>query len=164
MKYPITSNREIDKTTEFENVCRGNTLIMMHGLPRSGKSTWAQSQGFPIVDPDAIRLAKTGKRWWGPIEHEVWALARTMVRALYLAGHKTVILDSTCYSRQQRDFFLPTGDVLWNRYSKEVYATVPDCCDRAIESGMPDLVDVIKWMAEAWEDIKPEERIAEWLW
>jgi len=29
---------------------------------------------------------------------------------------------------------------------------------------MPDLVDVIKYISEAWEDIEPEEKIAEWLW
>ena len=32
---------------------KGNLLATV-GLPRSGKSTWAKEQGFPIVSPDAI--------------------------------------------------------------------------------------------------------------
>jgi len=39
-------------------------LILTVGLPRSGKSTWAAKKGFPIVSPDAIRLAMHGMRKW----------------------------------------------------------------------------------------------------
>ena len=35
-------------------------LIVMVGLPRSGKTTWARKQGYPIVNPDSIRLAFHG--------------------------------------------------------------------------------------------------------
>ena len=38
-------------------------LILTVGLPRSGKTTWALAQGYPIVAPDAIRLAVTGQRY-----------------------------------------------------------------------------------------------------
>ncbi len=39
------------------------TLIGMVGLPYSGKSTAARELGFPIVCPDAIRLALHGQRF-----------------------------------------------------------------------------------------------------
>jgi predicted kinase len=39
------------------------TLHMMVGLPGSGKSTIAKGLGFPIVDPDAIRMAVHWSRW-----------------------------------------------------------------------------------------------------
>ncbi len=32
-----------------------NRLILTVGLPRSGKTTWALEQGWPIVNPDSIR-------------------------------------------------------------------------------------------------------------
>ena len=88
----ITDNRTIDSTS-YPNAPPEGVLIMLMGLPRAGKSTWARATGYPIVDCDAIRLTKTGQRWWGPIEHEIWATARTMVRALFMAGHPIVILD-----------------------------------------------------------------------
>lgn len=163
MKFPITDDREIDKTVTFDNVRKGCVLIMTHGLPRSGKSTWAQSQTWPIVDPDGIRLAMTGQRWWGPIEHEVWATARTMVRALFWAGHNSVILDSTCYSRRQRDMFLPSEDVPWLRFYKPFDTPKSVCCERAMET-YPALVDVINWIDDKWEPIQPEENIELWQW
>ena len=160
MKYPIIDTREID-VTECEGARTGCNLLMTYGLPRSGKSTWAREQAFPIVCPDAIRFAKTGVRWWGPIEHEVWATARTMVRALFLAGHDFVILDSTCGTRKQRDMFLSSPDVVWQRYSVELATPAEECIRRA-ESTYPDLMPVIKWMVENWEPIVGDENIKVW--
>lgn len=162
MKYPEIDDREID-TSDDAPLVTDKVLIMTHGLPRSGKSTWARKQGVPIVCPDAIRLAKTGRRWFGPIEHEVWATARTMVRALFLAGHSTVILDSTAGTRKQRDFFIPSPDVPWLRYVKAVNTSSQTCKERALDTKMPELVDIIFFMDENWEDIRPEEGIiSEW--
>src|SRR5882672_916000 len=58
-------------------------LICTVGLPRSGKSTWARSQSFPIVCPDAIRIAIHGQRFISEAEPFVWATAKAMVRALF---------------------------------------------------------------------------------
>ena len=79
------------------------TLIAMVGLPRSGKSTWAKKAGHPIVSPDAIRLALHGQRFISEAEPFVWAIAKAMVRALFLAGHSAVILDATNNTRKRRD-------------------------------------------------------------
>ena len=157
--YSITP-QGIDTTTGTGDT-EGRRLLMTYGLPRSGKSTWAREQNLPIVCPDAIRLAKTGQRWWGPIEHEVWATARTMVRALFLAGHQTVILDSTSGFRKQRDMFLPSVDIGWER--RYVYIDTPAlvCCERAGET-YPELILVIEWMDANWESIQFEEAIEPW--
>ena len=158
MKYTMIDNKEID-IDDRPHEPTDNVLILTHGLPRSGKSTWARKQGAPIVCPDAIRLSKTGKRWFRPIEHEVWATARTMVRVLFLAGHKTVILDSTAGTRQQRDFFMPSPDVPWRRYVKIVPTNPQACILRALGGPYPELEGVIEFMADNWEPIQPEERI-----
>ena len=71
------------------------TLILTVGLPRSGKSIWAKKQGIPIVNPDSIRLALHGKAFILEAEDFVWTIAYTMARALFLAGHETVIIDAT---------------------------------------------------------------------
>lgn len=156
----ITADRTCDAGM-YKPMSQGNKLIMMVGLPRSGKSTWALAQGYPVVCPDAIRLAKTGQRWWGPIEHEVWATARTMIRALFLAGHKIVILDATALRRKQRDEFNCSQDVLWERHMQIIDTDVEICVDRA-EKTYPELVDIIHWFHENRELIMPEEDIALW--
>src|SRR4051812_30122694 len=82
------------------------TLLVTVGLPRSGKTTWAQSTGHPIVCPDAIRLALHGQRFVPEAEPYVWAIAQTMVMALFLAGHKTVILDATNTTKERRKMWV----------------------------------------------------------
>ena len=79
------------------------TLILTVGLPQSGKSTWAQMQQCPIVNPDSIRLALHGKPFVSEAEPFVWAIAKCMVNALFLAGHDTVVLDATNTTRKRRD-------------------------------------------------------------
>lgn len=52
------------------------TLVLMVGLPRSGKSTIARSGRVPIVSPDAIRLALHGQPFIASAEPTVWATAK----------------------------------------------------------------------------------------
>jgi predicted kinase len=139
-----------------EKVCRGNTLLCTYGLPRSGKSTWARSTGYPIVSPDALRWALTGRRWYSPMEHQVWAMARTMVRALFLAGHKTVVLDSTSCTRKQRDQFRSDEMVMWDCEYIRIN-TPPHICKERAELTYPELVPIIDYMVAHWERIDPNE-------
>jgi|WetSurMetagenome_2_1015567.scaffolds.fasta_scaffold03042_10 predicted kinase len=139
-------------------ISSGNQLILMVGLPRSGKSSWANQQGIPIVDLDAIRLAKTGQRWWGPIEHEISATARTMVRALFVAGHKTVILDSCNLLYEQREYFKCSPDIVWDRLAKIIDTPASVCKDRAATT-YPDLVPVIDWFDTNKQAIAESEQI-----
>ena len=139
-----------------EKVCRGNTLLCAYGLPRSGKSTWAKSTGHPVVSPDALRWALTGRRWYAPMEHQVWAMARTMVRALFLAGHKTVVLDSTSCTRKQRDQFRSDEMVMWDCQYIKIDTSAQVCKERA-ELTYPELVPIINHMAWNWEAIDPGE-------
>jgi len=152
MKYPITDNRSIDITTEFENRCTDNILICTVGLPRSGKSTWARATGHPVINPDGVRLAKTGRRWWGPIEHEVRADVRTMIRSFFWSGNKVLILDSTNFQKRARDTMCPSSDVLWERQFVIFDTPVDVCKERAMQT-YPELCDVIDWFASNWEPI-----------
>lgn len=78
------------------------TLLMTVGLPGSGKSTWAQKTGLPVVNPDSIRQALHGMDYYAPAEPFVWATAHLMVNALFNAGHTAVVLDATNISSQRR--------------------------------------------------------------
>ena len=152
MKHPIIDDRSIDATAEFENRCTDNILICTVGLPRSGKSTWAQNVNVPVINPDGVRLAKTGRRWWGPIEHEVWADVRTMIRSLFWSGNKVLILDSTNFQKRARDALHPSLDVLWKRRFVLFDTPVDVCKERAMQT-YPELCDIIDWFADNWEPI-----------
>lgn len=124
------------------------TLYLTVGLPRSGKSTWARKQGVPIVNPDSIRLAIHGQPFYAPAEPLVWATAKTMVRALFLAGHNNVILDATNVTKTRRDQWNSTE---WAcRYI--LFAVDEETCiKRAVDN--PELIQVIQRMMTEFEPV-----------
>lgn len=130
------------------------TLILTVGLPRAGKSTWARQSGFPIVNPDAIRLALHGQAFFGPAEPFVWAMARLQVRSLFLAGHPVVVLDATNTTPKRREEWLDHG---WEIRFKTFDTPVEVCLERARCGGREDLVPVIQRMAEALSIPDPED-------
>ncbi len=129
-----------------------NRLVLCVGLPRSGKTTWALEQGWPIVNPDSIRLALHGAPFIALAEPFVWAIAKCMVRALFLAGHGVVVLDATNVTKKRRDDWVDYSDPpLWHREVKLFRTSEEVCLERAIATGRGDLLPVIARMAEAWD-------------
>lgn len=123
-----------------------NQLYMTVGLPRSGKTTWAVSQGVPIVSPDAIRLALHGKRFIPKAEGMVWAIAKVMVRALFAAGHTIVILDSCATTQKRR--------AEWDEFTNtRVWFQTPvsECLARARAEKDEEILPVIDKMASQFE-------------
>lgn len=129
-------------------------LILTVGLPRSGKSTWARSTGYPIVSPDAIRLAIHGQPFVDLAEPFVWATAKAMVRALFLAGHTTVILDATNTTRKRRDDWKAVD---WVRQYQTFNASAAVCKERAVHDHREELIEVIDRMSEQFETIEIDE-------
>jgi len=124
------------------------TLLMTVGLPRSGKSTWARTQGYPIVCPDSIRMALYGQAFVKTAESIVWANAKLMVASLFEAGHDVVILDATNTIARYRDEWL---DDRWQvRYV--LFSTSRDeCIRRAKANNQEYLLPVIERMYEGFE-------------
>ncbi len=122
-------------------------LHMMVGLPRSGKSTLAASSGFPIVCPDAIRLALHGTLWRPESEPMVWAIAHIMVESLFEAGHDDVVLDACNVSDRRRKEW---ESLKWACVFHIVNTSREQCITRAVACGRPELVPVIERMAAEW--------------
>ncbi len=128
-------------------------LIATVGLPRSGKSTWSRIQTWPIVNPDSVRLAIHGERFNVQAEPFVWLVVKTMIRALFLAGHQVVILDATNTTRKRRDDLRSTE---WETHFKLVDTPVEICLQRAISDD--EIIPVIKRMAAQYEPLTEDER------
>ena len=122
-----------------------NKLILTVGLPRSGKTTWALKQGYPIVNPDGIRLALHGKPFISSAEPFVWAIAKCMVRALFNAGHETIILDATNTTTKRRDEWINDD---WELDIYVIPTPKSVCLERTLN---PELFLVIERMAENWD-------------
>ena len=118
-------------------------LIMTVGLPRSGKSTWARETGYPIVNPDSIRLALHGQSFIGNAEPMVWTIAKYMVKSLFIAGHDVVILDSCNQSEYRRNEWKSKE---WKRLYKVFRTDIEECKKRALDNDQEYLITVIDRM------------------
>jgi predicted kinase len=137
------------------------TLILTVGLPRSGKSTWAKETGHPVVNPDSIRLALHGQAYIKSAEGFVWAIAKTMVASLFLAGHDTVVLDATNTTiKRQEDWNEVAGEAGAVVRFKVFYTEPEVCIRRAVEADTDEvLIPVINRMSIAWEHPPKEQCI-----
>ncbi|HEY9299841.1 MAG TPA: AAA family ATPase [Phormidium sp.] len=134
-------------------------LILTVGLPRSGKSTWSRKTGFPIVNPDSIRLALYGQPFLREAEPMVWTMTRYMIKSLFLAGHQIVILDGTNYTKKFRDEWYNPHQ--WTCHFKRFNATAQVCIERAEATGTEYLIPVIEKMSAGFEPLTDFEKKTE---
>lgn len=123
-------------------------MILMVGLPRSGKSTIAMKSGHPVVNPDSIRLALHGGVYAPKAERAVWTIAHYMVESLFLAGHDHVVLDATNTTVKRRREWVSED---WDLKFAWVDTPVNVCLGRANHGGREELVPVIHRMNASFE-------------
>lgn len=125
-------------------------LIITVGLPLSGKTSWARALGFPIVSPDAVRMGLHDHVFIEAAEPFVWAITKTMVRSLFIAGHNVVVFDSTNTLRQQRMEWISPE---WFLAYHEIDTSKEEALKRAELLGRDDLLPAIEKVAECQEPI-----------
>jgi len=119
-------------------------LILTVGLPRSGKSTWAHKQKCPVVNRDAIRLALHGQAFIVNAEPMITAIEEYMVKSLFLAGHKKVIVDAT----HLKEKYIKRWDVgPWDLQTHILTTSKEVCIERAKADNREDLIPIIERMA-----------------
>lgn len=95
-QYSSTTNNPFYQSYEPSDT---PTLIIMSGLPGSGKSSWAASSSLPVVSLDAIR----SRMGLPPARHQlpVVLAAKNELRAL-LAKRESCVYDATSLTRSLR--------------------------------------------------------------
>lgn len=86
----------------------------------------------------------------------VKAMSLYMIKALFLRGHEQVICDETNYSRAAREAL---RDDLWDIQFFPAPTPADICCERAIATEQPDLVEVIHEMSLRYEPLGPDDKI-----
>ncbi len=132
---------------------RKDRLVLMVGLPLSGKTTLIQRHfipaGYAVVCPDDVRLALHGERFIAKAEPLVWAIVDVMIDALLMSNNR-VVLDGTFTTEKRRAPFMvrfrPIVPVLcWVKTSPEV------CIDRARERDDEEIIPTIERQAAQFE-------------
>lgn len=126
-----------------------NQLILMVGLPQSGKSSEARQMGYPIVNRDSIRKTIGGSIRYFDEEGRVSDIERIMADSLFNAGHQKVVIDA-CHLK-------PSYRNAWIRWTKSrnidiyqfhVMTSLDTCLCRAARNfpDEPNFQNVIKKM------------------
>ena len=126
----------------MNNMDFSKTVVLTCGLPRSGKSTWSIKQGYPVVNRDSIRLALYGQPYIQEMESFVSNIEEVMVKSLFNAGHKIIIIDATHLKQKYIDYWK-------NRYNvciKYFFTKIEICKERVIDTNKEYLISVIDRM------------------
>lgn len=140
----MTAEKKNSEILKTDALGYKKALLCMVGLPYSGKSTHAKKYSCPTVNPDSIRVALHGRKFIPDAEPYVWAIAKTMVRALFLSGHDVVILDATNITEDRRKEWVSKD---WTTKFECMRTPVDVCIDRAKAAGDNVIVPIIESMA-----------------
>ena len=98
-------------------------VTLMSGMPCSGKSTWANQQGLPIVSLDAIRkdlkIKPTDRNGQGKVAQEAMKKCKQFLRV-----QESFIFDATNLTKKMRDKWVNMF-MRYNARVKIVYVEVP---------------------------------------
>lgn len=85
-------------------------LILLVGLPGSGKSTWAREQALPTLSSDAIRGLLADDETDQTIHQRVFATLRFLIRQRVAIGREVTCVDATHLTpKERRPYFRIKG-------------------------------------------------------
>lgn len=136
------------------NTSRQLQIILMVGLPRSGKTTWAKeyvktNPSFVIVSPDTIRFALHGNRFIAEAEEFVWAIHYTMIKTLLLQGYDIIVDATNTTDKRRKPYSYKFKGC--NILTKVIFTSKKVCKERASSENDLEILSIIDKMAEQYE-------------
>lgn len=98
-------------------------IVLLVGLPGSGKSTWAARQGWNAISSDAIRLVLSDDMANQAIHARVFATLRYLLRQRLAIGCSLNCVDATHLTRAERKPYFSIAR--W--YGATLHAAYFDC-------------------------------------
>jgi protein phosphatase len=99
-------------------------IVILVGLPGSGKSTWAAQQGWNALSSDAIRIVLADDISNQSIHARVFATLRYLLRQRLAIGRPITCIDATHLTRAERKPYIEIAR--WHKCEIEaVYFAAP---------------------------------------
>ena len=84
-------------------------IVVLVGLPGSGKSTWLERQGIPAISSDAIRLWLADDATDQTIHARVFLTMRYLLRQRLAIGRSITYMDATHLTPDERRPYIQIG-------------------------------------------------------
>jgi len=103
-------------------------IIVLVGLPGSGKSTWAREQDLPVLSSDAVRGLLADDETDQTIHPRVFATLRFLLRQRLAVGRKVTCIDATHLTPDERRPYIDIARRYGYRIEAVLFDTPIDVC------------------------------------
>lgn len=126
-------------------------LVMMVGLPRSGKTTFIEKvlndDKYIVLSSDKLRLSLYNERFNKEFEKEMWEIFHQMFK-YFISTERSIIIDSTNLDYNVRKFYIDIAKQnSYDTYIININTSIETCKYRCTD-GNKDLIDVIEYKSD----------------